>query len=52
MLESCGDIRAVQELLGHANISTTAIYTSLNTQHLIKVYEKTHPRAHRKVSRE
>jgi integrase/recombinase XerC len=52
VLESCGDIRAVQELLGHASISTTAIYTNLNTQHLIKVYEKTHPRAHRKVSRE
>lgn len=52
LLESSGDIRAVQELLGHANISTTAIYTSLNTQHLIKVYEKTHPRAQRKISRE
>lgn len=52
VLESSGDIRAVQELLGHASISTTAIYTNLNTQHLMKVYAKTHPRAHRKDGRE
>ena len=45
ILESCGDIRAVQELLGHASISTTAIYTQLNVQHLAAVYERTHPRA-------
>jgi len=48
VLESSGDIRAVQDLLGHASISTTAIYTSLDSQHLIKVYQNTHPRAHRK----
>lgn len=49
LLESSGDIRAIQDLLGHASISTTAIYTSLNSQHLIKVYQNTHPRAHRKT---
>jgi integrase/recombinase XerC len=47
VLESSGAIREVQELLGHASISTTAIYTHLNFQHLAKVYEATHPRAHR-----
>jgi integrase/recombinase XerC len=52
LLESSGDIRAVQELLGHASISTTTIYTHLNSQHLFSVYEKTHPRAHRKPSNE
>ena len=45
MLESSGDLRAVQELLGHANISTTQIYTHLDFQHLSKVYDKAHPRA-------
>lgn len=48
MLESSGDLRAVQELLGHANISTTQIYTHLDFQHLAKVYDKAHPRAKKK----
>jgi len=47
MLESSGDLRAVQELLGHANISTTQIYTHLDFQHLAKVYDAAHPRAKR-----
>lgn len=48
MLESSGDLRAVQELLGHANISTTQIYTHLDFQHLAKVYDAAHPRARRR----
>ncbi|RTR35942.1 tyrosine recombinase XerC [Shewanella canadensis] len=49
MLESSADLRAVQELLGHANLSTTQIYTSLDFQHLAKVYDGAHPRAKAKV---
>ncbi|MFI5444565.1 tyrosine recombinase XerC [Polaromonas sp. UC242_47] len=45
VLQSSGDLRAVQELLGHANISTTQVYTRLDFQHLAKVYDAAHPRA-------
>ena len=45
LLESSGDLRAVQELLGHASIATTQIYTHLDYQHLARVYDKAHPRA-------
>jgi integrase/recombinase XerC len=48
MLESSGDLRAVQELLGHADIATTQIYTHLDFQHLARVYDAAHPRARRK----
>jgi integrase/recombinase XerC len=45
VLQSSGDLRAVQELLGHANITTTQVYTRLDFQHLAKVYDAAHPRA-------
>lgn len=48
ILQSSGDLRAVQELLGHASISTTQVYTHLDYQHLAKVYDAAHPRAKRK----
>ena len=48
VLQSSGDLRAVQELLGHANITTTQIYTQLDFQHLAKVYDAAHPRAKRR----
>jgi len=47
VLQSSGDLRAVQELLGHANITTTQVYTRLDFQHLAKAYDAAHPRAHR-----
>jgi len=50
VLESSGDLRGVQELLGHADIATTQIYTHLDFQHLSKVYDAAHPRARRKGS--
>ena len=49
MLQSSGDLRAVQEMLGHASISTTQIYTHLDFQHLAKVYDSAHPRSKKKT---
>ena len=45
VLQSSSDLRAVQELLGHANITTTQVYTRLDFQHLAKAYDAAHPRA-------
>jgi integrase/recombinase XerC len=49
LLESSQDLRGVQELLGHANIGTTQVYTHLDFQHLAKIYDRAHPRARRKT---
>jgi integrase/recombinase XerC len=49
VLQSSGDLRAVQEMLGHASISTTQVYTHLDFQHLAKAYDQAHPRAKRKT---
>ena len=51
VLQSSGDLRAVQEMLGHASISSTQIYTHLDWQHLAKTYDAAHPRAKRKSSK-
>jgi integrase/recombinase XerC len=48
VLQSSGDLRAVQEMLGHASIATTQVYTKLDFQHLAKVYDAAHPRARKK----
>ena len=48
VLQSSGDLRGVQELLGHASITTTQVYTRLDFQHLAQTYDAAHPRAHRK----
>lgn len=48
VLQSSGDLRAVQEMLGHASLSTTQVYTHLDFQHLAKVYDRAHPRARKK----
>ena len=51
VLQSSGDLRAVQEMLGHASISTTQVYTHLDFQHLAKVYDAAHPRARAKTEK-
>jgi len=51
LLESSSDLRAVQELLGHANISTTQVYTHLDFQHLARIYDAAHPRAKRRATK-
>jgi integrase/recombinase XerC len=51
VLQSSGDLRAVQEMLGHASISTTQVYTHLDFQHLAKVYDAAHPRARKRAKR-
>jgi len=48
MLQSSGDLRAVQEMLGHSSIGTTQVYTHLDFMHLAKVYDAAHPRAKKK----
>jgi len=48
VLQSSGDLRAVQEMLGHASITSTQVYTHLDYQHLAKVYDAAHPRARKK----
>jgi integrase/recombinase XerC len=45
MLQSSGDLRAVQEMLGHSSLASTQVYTALDFQHLAAVYDKAHPRA-------
>ena len=50
LLESSGNLRGVQELLGHADIGTTQVYTHLDFQHLAKVYDASHPRARRRTA--
>jgi integrase/recombinase XerC len=50
LLQSSGDLRAVQDMLGHVNISTTQVYTHLDFQHLTKVYDMAHPRAKKKFN--
>ncbi|HZF18348.1 MAG TPA: tyrosine-type recombinase/integrase, partial [Burkholderiales bacterium] len=49
VLQSSGDLRAVQEMLGHSSISTTQVYTHLDFQHLAKAYDAAHPRARKKT---